>query len=339
MPSPQFDLKSLLTPLDAQAPCGAELDTADADFQALESASAGKPERQYGDRVFAAEPPDWPRVYELSLALLQRSRDLRLAVWLVRSGSRLQGLPGAMRGLQLVQGLLERHWEHVHPQLDTSDGNDPTMRMNALAALTLGHEALADLRAAGLSSQRGSLSLRELEIGLGRAEPHGDEARPTEAGVLNGLQALLQSDPGAGTAVHDAIAAVDAIAALLDAKVGPAAPDLTPLRKLLRIAGAALDRIAPAAATADSRPADSDQTEAAPSGRTFAPSSPGSRADVVRELDRLCDWFERHEPSHPAPLLLRRAQRLMAMSFLQIMEDMAPGAIEQVQTIAGVQPQ
>ena len=63
------------------------------------------------------------------------------------------------------------------------------------------------------------------------------------------------------------------------------------------------------------------------------------REDVVRELDRLCLWLEHNEPGHPAPLLLRRAQRLMQMNFMEIIREMAPNGLEQVQTVVGPQPE
>jgi len=128
------DLDTLLAPLGAEAPCGPDLEY-DPAFQAMLDAGAGKPERQYGDKVYPAEPPDWPLVHEQAAQLAARTRDLRVAVWLARSGARLRGLVGAVDGLRLVQGLVERHWEHLHPPLDASDNNDPTARVMALTAL------------------------------------------------------------------------------------------------------------------------------------------------------------------------------------------------------------
>ena len=56
---------------------------------------------------------------------------------------------------------------------------------------------------------------------------------------------------------------------------------------------------------------------------------------MVRSLDRACEWLERHEPTNPAPLLIRRAQRLMGKSFLEIIRDLAPAGIDQIENIAG----
>ncbi len=54
-----------------------------------------------------------------------------------------------------------------------------------------------------------------------------------------------------------------------------------------------------------------------------------------RSLDRACEWLERHEPTNPAPLLIRRAQRLMGKNFLEIIRDLAPAGIDQIENIAG----
>jgi type VI secretion system protein ImpA len=55
----------------------------------------------------------------------------------------------------------------------------------------------------------------------------------------------------------------------------------------------------------------------------------------VRQLDRICEWIERHEPTNPAPILIRRAQRLMNKSFMEIMRDLAPDGVAQIENLAG----
>ena len=61
-----------------------------------------------------------------------------------------------------------------------------------------------------------------------------------------------------------------------------------------------------------------------------------SREDAIRMLDKACEWIERNEPSNPAPLLIRRAQRLMSKNFMEIIRDLIPDGIDQVTRIAGV---
>ncbi|MBE0617668.1 MAG: hypothetical protein IH608_07060 [Proteobacteria bacterium] len=60
-----------------------------------------------------------------------------------------------------------------------------------------------------------------------------------------------------------------------------------------------------------------------------------SREDVVHLLDKVCDYFRRNEPSSPVPLLLERAKRLVSKSFLEIVRDLAPDGVAQVELIRG----
>lgn len=333
MPDLAFDVEALSSPLGEGSPAGDDLEY-DPAFIALEQAGAGKPERQYGDSIFPAEPPDWPAVHEHATALAVRTRDLRVGVWLVRCGARMAGVDGVQRGLQLVHKLLDRLWASVHPQLDAADNDDPTMRMNALAPLADATTGLADLRAATMAALRGAITVRDLELALAGAEAAAGETVPTEAGVLQALQDLLARQPQAATAVRGALAAAEAIVALLAERVGQdRAPDLEPLLALLRC----VDRAVARARGADEAAA--AEGDAAVAGAASAGATGGirNRADAVRELERVCDWIERNEPSNPAPLLIRRAQRLMNKSFIEIMRDLAPSGVDQVELIAGPQ--
>jgi type VI secretion system protein ImpA len=62
-----------------------------------------------------------------------------------------------------------------------------------------------------------------------------------------------------------------------------------------------------------------------------------SREDVIRILDRVCEYMERTEPSSPAPLLIRRAQRLVSRSFVEIIQDLAPESLNEIRKLAGAE--
>ena len=64
-----------------------------------------------------------------------------------------------------------------------------------------------------------------------------------------------------------------------------------------------------------------------------------SREDVIRVLDKICDYYARHEPSSPLPILLQRAKRLVSKTFVEIIRDLAPGGTSEVETIAGLDRQ
>ncbi len=61
-----------------------------------------------------------------------------------------------------------------------------------------------------------------------------------------------------------------------------------------------------------------------------------SREDVIRMLDKICEYFNRYEPSSPVPFLLKRAKTLATKDFMEILLDLAPGGAEQASLIFGV---
>ena len=327
-------VEDLLASLGDDAPCGADLEY-DPAFLALEEAARGKPEQQFGDTVIAALEPDWRVVHEQACDLARRTRDLRVAVLLARAGARLHGVLAYASALSLIAGLLERHWDHVFPLLDADDNNDPTMRLNALAPLVDADGGLADLRAAVIGTDRPPLTVRQIELATGKADPRPGENVPTLDGVVKGVQTAEAQSAGTAAALKQVHAEVVRIETLLGDKVGAAqGPELRPLRVLAHT-------LSNVASQAEGQAAGEMSTNdgAAPGAPGPAlrgtPGTLQTREDVVRSLDRACEWLERHEPTNPAPLLIRRAQRLMGKSFLEIIRDLAPAGIDQIENIAG----
>lgn len=344
-----FDLEPLLAPLSADAPCGDTDLVHDPAFMALEKAATTKPEQQFGDKIYPAVEPDWRQVRQQALALCERTRDLRVALLLLRSSTRLDGVFGAARGIELVHGLLERHWAQVYPQLDASDGDDPTERLNALAPLAHAQAWLADLRAIALIRNPFEFRLRDLELAFNRNDPAYNDKVASEAGALQALADAEAQSPGLLAALQTLERCVRAIDQIIDDRTGGSqGPDLDPLRKrLYSIAQAA--RSATAAGSADTPAAEPAATAHGPTGTATGGPAPAaarptgfdvgaiaSREDAIRALGRIIEWIERNDPSSPAPLLIKRAQRLINKSFLDILRDLAPDSVEHIEQLAGL---
>ena len=328
-----IDVDALLAPLSAAAPCGEDLGY-DAAFLALEEAARGKVEQQFGDTLIPAQDPDWRAMKEQSLALFTRTRDVRIAIHLLRALTRLEGSSGFCAAIKVVHGLLEQHWEGVHPTLDAEENDDATMRLNALAPLADGAIVLADLRSAAVGAARAGLTVRQIELAFGKAEPHAGEPVPTTAGITQALGKAAAQSPGLLDELIAAHEAVRGVETVIDRRAGAAeGPDLRALRALTQsLAQAAQEVRGEAAGTAGAEGGESAGAAGAPRG---AGGPIGSRDDAVKTLDRVCEWIERNEPTNPAPLLIRRAQRLMTKSFMDIIRDLAPDGLKEVERIAG----
>ncbi len=60
-----------------------------------------------------------------------------------------------------------------------------------------------------------------------------------------------------------------------------------------------------------------------------------SREDAVKMMDKICEYFERREPSSPVPILIKRARKLTNMNFIDLIKDLSPDAMKRIELIAG----
>ncbi|WP_232830561.1 type VI secretion system protein TssA [Oceanicella sp. SM1341] len=340
-----FDTDEMLQSLDDAAPCGENLEY-DAEYTALELANQPTEERVIGDAVLSAEDPDYEEVAALALALLGRTKDLRVAAVLANAALRTGGLPGFARVLGYVRGCLELYWEHVHPQLDADDEDDPTMRVNAVLGLAEAGTVLRSLRLAPLTDSRsfGRISLRDMLVAEGELAPAEDERAPDPQAID---AAFADTPPERLTEIAAAVQAVQdharAIGGIFDAHIGAEGPDLAPLVKLARDIARRLPEQAATAPEAEASPGaelpagDGPAPAPAPGAPRAVPGAIETPQDVVATLDRIVDYYRRREPSSPLPLLLMRARRLVSADFMTVIRDMAPLGLENVALIGGLE--
>lgn len=330
-----LDFTALALPLDGVGACGPSLEY-DPEFLELEEEALGKPEVQYGETITQAIEPSWKRVMQLCLPLMARSRDLRLAIWLTRAQLNLQGIPGLAAGLGLTQALLLNCWDNLHPQLDPDDDHDPLLRINILAFLCEPGGVLRDVLDVPLVAARsvGSISLRQIEAASGELGGEGDGV---SLAMIEG--AFAEADPAAlratEAALNQALALGEQIEQLLTEKVGVGrAIDLSGLANVLRRAGEAIRRRLPESAVVEVAPL---AAERAPMVVAQAPRGEiNSREDARQTIDRLCLYFQTHEPASPVPFLLQRAKSLIDKNFMELLQDLAPDGLAQLALVSGI---
>lgn len=338
-----IDLEQFCVALDAASPAGADLEY-DPAFLSLEVAQKGKAERQFGDTVIPAEPPDWKLVLEQAAALGARTRDLRIACAFTRALTHLQGLEGLVRGLEMTDRLCRQMWEHVFPLLE--DGEDPTFRMNALAPLADRDALLADIRASTFAAARGmgACTVRQVETALGILAPSHGGGEPVPS--LPDIDAIVASAKAEGhfreNHAQRALDLVDGLQTYLTDRVGSTcAPNLQALVARLRPLAEYAKKFVASKQSEPTLPDPAQGPAVAPSAIALpvvslpATGEIRSSQDAARMLDLVCAYFEKHEPTNPAPLLLRRAQRLSTMNFFDIVRDIAPDAVSSVEMVAG----
>ena len=318
-----------LTPL-ADSPCGESLEYDD-DFREMEKAAAGRPPSQFEkDGV----PPDWRAVLTRALSLFERTRDLRVAIYWTRARVRLDGAATLPEGLRLIEGLLARFWDELHP---LPDDGDAYARVNALNDMCGPSGLLSDLRESKVLDDRtiGELRGRDIEVALGQLEPRsGDTVYPRQA-VEQMLATAAESDPALREFPALAIAKADELQQMLRDRVGyAAAPELKPLVAVL----SGLRGVMPGSAAA-AEPGETGDDAGAPSrsaGRGMLSGAIEGRNDALRAIDMVCEYLERTEPTNPAQLLLRRARRLVNMNFVELVRELAPESLGEVARVMGI---
>jgi len=334
------DFDRFAEPLDGDSPCGPDCEY-DNDFIALAQAVVGKPEQQFGDTVIPAVPPDWPEVDSLAQALLQRTRDLRVVGWLALANTQTRGATAFAAGLRLMLQLCERFWDDVHPRVVVDGDEDPYLRMNAISAFAgsefSGEDRLIQaLRASTLIKQPLVLTYRDAELAFSKAPEAKYDLPQVESMMLDAIAAGNESV----MAVVEALDNYEKLQALLDDKVASGdAPDMERLPQVLKPVALGIRHLQATTSGGGEAGTDGvDGTAVAASGGVGVVSAPGvvqSREDARRALERVCEYLERHEPSNPAALFARRAQRMLDMSFLDIMRELSPDSMSHLEMLTG----
>ena len=298
-----------MEPVSDGSPTGPNLEL-DPEFGALERAAQGKPEQQYGDTIIAAADPDWKEVETQALALLDRTRDLRVLGHLAVARLHLAGLADFAAEFATIRQLLATAWQQVHPQLDPEDNNDPTLRANALLRLAHPSFVLRHIRDMPLASspRLGRFSWRDIGLATGALEADADQERPNEGMIRSAFQ---DSDMNRLAELRAAALATaeqaTAIAAMFDEHTGyGTGPDFAPFTRLLTEVVRDIDRyvVFPTAVPNDepaevaepmmtTAPVPVQATQPQGSGMDatarFAPVR--SRAEVIRLLDLVCEYL------------------------------------------------
>ena len=335
-------VETLLSPISEALPSGDDLEY-DAAFTALEAEAQPKAEQQFGDTLIPAVEPEWRDLTGPATELLKRSKDVRLAVLTLRAATCTQGIEGFSLGLTLLVALLDRFWDTIHPQLDADDDHDATMRMNALAPLTDSSMVLRDLYNCVLGTSRavGAIRVRDIAIAHNKLTASDKDPGYSLPQVTDALLDIYRATPQVFDLAIGAAAQAQQLEALIEAKTGRGDQiDLKPLRTLTHLLRTVCQATVTAANpdAAQAAEAEADGTATPGAARAAGGAMRGeisTRQDALQMLDKVIAFLEKTEPGNPAPMLIKRAKRLVGVSFIDIMNDLAPDAINSIQNITG----
>lgn len=269
-----------------------------------------------------------------SALLAQRGKDLRLVPHLGAACTQIDGLEGYAAAIRLAASLLKAYPESLFPLPDEDDPADRWQRVNAISDLLSGEgmRALLSLVVVVDARQSGRLTLAELVGGLRGDMPVAEVSQAELHMALNELgparvQQLLALLRDIEASIAELVLALDA-GALSSPK----------LAETFKRAASRVGAFAGDGSVADTLLASSADAVSLAGHGLRTEGGLRSREDARRTIQDVILLIEKLEPGHPAPLLLKRAHRLLGMSFFDIIKDMAPNAMADIERIAGTEP-
>jgi type VI secretion system protein ImpA len=330
-----LDFEMLLAPIPGDNPSGESLRLA-APYDAIQEARRSDDDLDRGDWVREIKVADWSAVIRIATeALVAKTKDLQLAVWLVEALVKRHGFPGLRDGLRLLRELQERFWDSFYPEIDDGDLEfragllgwlnlklPPSIRlipvtqgMNAEGYAWIRWKESRDVDNIGRRDQAAMAAL------VAEGKITGEQFdKAVEATPLVYCQTLFED-------LNEAGREYEHLDRTVDDRFGRESPGLTGIKQAIADCLSLVTEIAKKkggfdptsepelAPQAPEEEADvgvqenSQPVLSPPSHSVVVSLELQSRADALRQLAAVADYFRRTEPHSPVSYLIQRAVR------------------------------
>jgi type VI secretion system protein ImpA len=342
-----LDLDSLLAPVSAESPAGANLRedfTPTSIYYELKDArtAARAAERRaqatYDEEDGGEALPDWNPILErVPEVLVGHAKDLELTAWLIEALLRRDGFAGLRDGFRLARGLVENFWDDLFPRPD-EDGI-----ITKLAPLTglNGEGAEGTLIA--------PISMVEITQGMNYGPFNSwqyDQAQQVRGLDPDALEKRVQEGAITPEIFHVAVGETDIeffrtliadldgcidefkqLTAILDELAGADSPPSSAILQSLEAVREKVTFITKDLILEDTPP---EVVEAASEGGGRGPSANGgggggplkTREDAFRTLQEVSEYFRRNEPHSPISYLLQQSVRWGRLSLPELVKEL-----------------
>jgi type VI secretion system protein ImpA len=356
-----IDFAPLLTPIPGENPAGESLrfHSTNRTYDAIQEARRSDDNLDQGEWVHKIKTSDWPAVIEIATtALATRSKDLQIAAWLVEALVEQYGFAGLRDGLRLLWELQERFWDSLFPTMEEGDLEPraaallglnrqlpPSIRQVPITQGTQGEPYAwlhwKDSREVDNLGRRDQAAMAEL---LADGKITGEQFdKAVEATPLDYHKTLLGD-------LDQIWQEYEKLVEVVDEKFGLEAPSLlgmktaiedcrTLVTDIVKKKGGLEPEPTPEPTlepTADPLPQEPRERQPLvgvtvheaqePQARsiprpTVMSLEPQNRADALRRLAAVADYFRRTEPHSPISYLVQRAVRWGEMPLEQWLQD------------------
>ncbi|HTO85594.1 MAG TPA: type VI secretion system protein TssA [Methylomirabilota bacterium] len=330
--------EELLAPIAGDNPSGADVSFEQIYEDIKEARRQDDPTLSQGDWKAELKVASWPKARDLCIEVLsQRSKDLQVAAWLTEALGQLYGFAGLGDGFALIEKLLADFWDTLYPE---ADGGDLDLRAARIAWINRNLPLQIRFIPVTAEGKFGWVKWQESRDVDNLARQSAEAAQTAlDEGKINGeiFARAVANTPGAFyqellEQLGACKTALDALIARIDERFGNDAPSLMDARSAVEDCLKLATRIATdkGLLTADEAPAAEGGEEAAAADGTpgAAVASRGasgpiaSRADALRRLAEVAEYFRRAEPHSPVAYLADRAMRWGNMTLDQWLQEM-----------------
>jgi type VI secretion system protein ImpA len=345
VPSPVkvVDVAALVTPIAGDNPSGENLQYTSV-YDEIREARRADDNLAQGDWQREPKVPEWVKVIDISSnALATRTKDLQLAAWLTEALVELHGFVGLRDGLKVMRGLHENFWGSVYPLIE--DG-DLEARANALSFMDSKVEV--PLKKLPLTHTGGGVDYSYIQWEESTKFDIPENLDTLEATAYERMAALKQQAEEEGkttgetwrkakdttrrvfyeatnSVLNECWEEFQALDRVMDEKFGNHTPGLGALKNSLESIRSLVDKLVkekrilepdpvPASLAADGN--------SFPDGIVRVAGGPiNTRADALRQLAEVAEYFKRAEPHSPVSYLVQRAIKWGQMPLELWLED------------------
>lgn len=338
------NFSDFVDPISAAQPTGIDIEY-DARFIDIQTLVEGKPEQQYGDVIIEAEEPDWNTVEKLCRQILSESKDIRVFCFYAQALTANYGVKGFKKGCEIIYANVDKYWEDLYPKLVDEEGSfDAFYRSGSIGLLIANTGIIQQLNESNIlysPSKKSYFKIKSVAASLMNNEdglyPGGKEK------LIEDIKVAYENEQEELLALKDALDLILAIENVFDKNLEGFHLDFSTIKKPLEVIASLLVRTS---TMEESDNQDSSEEEVGTALNTVMTKPVldiqsledikiKDRADVKIVLEKLNLYFRLKEPSHPAPLFIERLQKLMDMSFYEMLKNISPNSLNDLDLIIG----
>ncbi len=356
-----IDIEVLLAPISGETPAG-EDPRPTPEWGELKQARQSHGENDpFGETE--VQPADWDKVIQLGQQMLTRKgKHLEVACDLTEALIRKHGFAGLRDGLRLVREIQTRFWESLYPELDTADevaleeslldraGPLNGLNTNIVDAIN----AVPVTEASGVENFTWLLynDSRYVE-NVGRKDPEARaqliaDGRADPEAVNVAIAATPWQFYEAGMqCLEEAGQELKQLDDLLDEKYAPLrdeGPTLGGIKQAIEECKEFFEATYKEKKPAEAAPVEETSAETAPAAAPAAGPltlDPRDRADALRRLRAVAQFFQRTEPHSPVAYLVQRAAAWGEMSLEEWLREVVKdeATLGQIRETLGIKKQ